>query len=143
MAAPGWYPDPSGDKHRESFWDGTRWTSTRPSLQQNAQPGTAAGWYPNSQIPSPWPHGDGQRWTGRPVPAGPVEWAQDINPKFLLLAILAVLVVIAIALLSSKPWESQGYKHCVAEQKAQAGGTSNVNSQLEGGIKEYCHRNYD
>lgn len=77
-----------------------------------------------------------------PVPAGTL-WLQGINLKLLLLAILAVLAVIAILLMSSKPWESQGYKHCVAEQKAEAGGSSKVNSQLKSAIEEYCHRNYD
>ena len=30
MAAPGWYPNPNGDRSTEAFWDGMRWTATRP-----------------------------------------------------------------------------------------------------------------
>ncbi|MEB4212337.1 DUF2510 domain-containing protein [Mycobacterium sp. 94-17] len=143
MAQPGWYPNPNGDKRSEAYWDGKRWTTTRPfSQQQTVQPGAAAaGWYPSSQVPGSWQYWDGQRWTGHPAPASPPP--QGINLKPLLFAILAVLAVIAVVLLSTKPWESEGYKHCVAEQKAQAGGSSNVNSQLKSGIEDYCHRNYD
>jgi hypothetical protein len=149
MVNPGWYPDPNGDKFSESYWDGTRWTITRPSpQQQTVQPRPlAAGWYPNSQVPGSLHYWDGQRWTAHhAVPNAPLRpqfQAQGTNLKPWLFAILAVLVVIAILLMSTKPWESEGYKRCVAEQKAQAGGSSQVNSTLGGGIEEYCHRNYD
>lgn len=149
MTAPGWYPDPKGDKNKEAYWDGMRWTITRPSPQRQAvQPGAMpAGWYPmpNSKVPGSLQYWNGQGWTashavqGNPFSAR----AQGTNLKPWLIAILAVLAVIAILLLSTKPWQSDGYKHCVAEQKAQAGGSSQVNSKLENAIEEYCHRNYD
>jgi hypothetical protein len=119
---------------------------------------TPPGWYPNKK-PGVLQYWDGQQWTSQFKAANPNapsgitklldgvrQAAQTPNQRLLLIllgGILAVLVVIAIVLLSTKPWESQAYKNCVAEQKAQAGGSSNVNSQLESAIEEYCHNNYD
>jgi hypothetical protein len=54
--------------------------------------------------------------------------------------ILVALVLILIVLLSSKPWESDAYKTCVAQQKNDAG--QYLDSELESAIEDYCHANY-
>lgn len=61
-------------------------------------------------------------------------------------AIVAVLILILVVLLSSKPWESEAYKNCVAEQKRDARGylgSGGLGSKLESAIEDYCHANYD
>lgn len=60
-------------------------------------------------------------------------------------AILVVLIVILVVLLSSKPWESDAYKNCVAEQKRDASGylgSGELGSNLESAIEDYRHANY-
>lgn len=60
-AKPGWYPDPSGDKTKLRFWDGSQWTEQfmdAPGAQQAAAanacaPNTAASNASTSPAPQP------------------------------------------------------------------------------------------
>lgn len=199
MAAPGWYPNPYGDKLSESYWDGARWTATRPATQRGIAPTSRTvgpGWHPDQSVraanrswtrnaemsappadgtqvidanvgrrshPTSRPHTtpaqatpgwypdpsgsggqrywDGVQWTAtRPAP--PIGQVSGTNLKPWLIAIFVVLAVIAILMLSTRPWESDAYKQCVAEQKqeARAAGVS-VDSKLEDAIRDYCDKN--
>lgn len=118
---------------------------------------TPPGWYPCKK-PGVLQYWDGQRWLPNFKTAGPAspgfsrqllggvrQAAQTPNQRlmFILLAgILAVLVVIAIIMMSMKPWQSDAYKQCVAEQTAAAGGKSYVDSTLKSAIEDYCDNNF-
>ena len=146
MATQGWYPDGGGG---QSYWDGTTWIGRRPNVQQSSERQAAAlpGWYPDGGSMRYW---DGRQWLAQAaLGASPgYSVSRTASNRGLLLvavggAILVALIAILIVLMSGKPWESQAYKQCVAEQKQAARQGGIDPSHLESQIDTYCHRNYD
>jgi len=52
-AAPGWYPNPSGDRTTDAYWDGFRWVTTRPSVEH--PPPASTPLFGPHQLTSPTP----------------------------------------------------------------------------------------
>lgn len=50
-AAPGWYPDPSGDARILRYWDGAQWTEGTMPVQPGAAPGAGVGQPANAGTP--------------------------------------------------------------------------------------------
>lgn len=65
QAAPGWYPDPSGE-HEQRFWDGAAWTDK--VAESGIQ--SASGWYPDPSGEHGLRYWDGSTWTNRVASGG-------------------------------------------------------------------------
>jgi hypothetical protein len=59
-------------------------------------------------------------------------------PRWVIIAVIAVIVVVVAFLVADKPWESQQYKDCVSANQSQVNGTTVTQAGVEG----YCHQLY-
>jgi hypothetical protein len=154
MATPGWYPDPTGEQQRQCYWDGTRWTrqihwdgarwmDDQAPSEQDARQQVAPAADANPQIPTAAEPLGGQNWPGLAPTVGQSTVAARSNNVGIVLigsGILFVLVVILVVVLISKPWESDQYKACVAQEKQ----TSDypIDSRVQSLIENDCHAKY-
>lgn len=104
-------------------------------------PTSAPGWYADPKLPGSLQYWDGQKWTGQraPAPTSTTARGQEWNLKIIGVLILVVLVLILAVLASSKPWQSEDYKACIAQNKRDAVDTY---SQIEDAVEDYCDRNF-
>ncbi|MGI6032168.1 MAG: DUF2510 domain-containing protein [Coriobacteriales bacterium] len=84
QAAPGWYPDPSGDLTRQRFWDGDEWTdhyrdvdpNENAGFQEAPQAGAAESAPSSQQGAAPGPSSAGQPYANQQAQGAPTDTGQ-------------------------------------------------------------------
>lgn len=139
----GWYPD-SGDPSRQSYWNGTGWSSEWRSAQHelHSQPAFPPGWFSDANVFATPHYWDGQKWTKNTRPIAVSTPPGDVQRRGItadtIIFVLVVLFGVVYWVNTSDAFKSDAWKRCVADQRNAFPDSHSIPTTAEEKIEDQC-----